>query len=208
MYAPLSPFSSVSRKDHSKLQETKLSAYTKTLDVFGCSWWRKTWAGWGHGCCWRERGETGTGRHGGKMGPGPGALSPCKLEFSALLSQEWPEQILPRKKTQKNGQPREGCVRPPRLALLKEVCPGLWEALSASKSLSLTSGLTATQWNKVRCYPHLPSHKDGRSQRSSYRGREGRAGTQSLLCPSSPLTSGPLEVGQGKLLPRHWSGRH
>lgn len=33
-------------------------------------------------------GGTGRGRHGWKMGAGPGALPACKLEFSALISQE------------------------------------------------------------------------------------------------------------------------
>lgn len=96
--------------------------------------------------------------------PRSAATLQARVFCSFLPGMAW-EQTIPWKKVQKSGQPREGCVRPLRLALLKEVCPGVCvEASSASESLFLTSGPTAILWGKVRCYSHLPSQENGRSQ--------------------------------------------
>lgn len=98
-------------------------------------------AGWGHGCCWRDR--DGVGGHGWKMGAGPGSAAILRAEeFSALISGD--DLCNP---SMENG-PEEWTAlgRPSGSKLgpfLRKSVPASWEALSASQNLSLTSRPTA-----------------------------------------------------------------
>lgn len=156
MYASISPFSSVLRKYQNTLTETKLSVYKKTPWSFQVIL----------GIVEEEVGRVRAllewqGKRDAWLEDGSRLRQHCHPESWRVFYSYLPGMICATfqwKRTQNNGQPLEGSVRPPSLALLKEMRPVLSGRLHLlPKAFSSHSGPTAILWDEVRCYPHLPN---------------------------------------------------